>query len=524
MKFKALFFFLLFSSILFSKIGSVLEKIELNINQPYGLLKDGDNLLISDRETSYIFYFSIGDKKIIKKEKIPVKKLLGIAKDKEGFWIIDGATKKILYFKENEKKIIKILEDLEVEPLAISYDGKNLWVTSSGKFSKIDPLDGTVIDSYSLPKSPEGIFFDGRYLWITERINDKIYVSTQDGEIFGVLPSPSPYPTGIVREGNYLYLLDFQERTLYKIDISYNEEPYYLGEKHKRKVSYYHSLCNKGPSSEVFGKIYLSYPEEDKHQKFLSPLKFNKERFEIKKDKWDEKFAYLEGRILNDQCLEFSYSVDVETSDLNYFILPEWVKNLEEIPKEIKEKYTIDGSKLDLANEFLKDLLKKIIGEEKNPFWIAFKIHKYLHTNLSYERTGGWNKAPTVLKRGNGSCSEFTFSFIALARAAGLPARYEAGIVVRGDDGSIDDVFHRWAQVYIPPFGWIPVDPSKGKPATSVDIVNSFGSLSNRFFITTHSGGDSEFLLWTYNSNHFYEYKGEAEIISFTEAKWEQMK
>lgn len=30
--------------------------------------------------------------------------------------------------------------------------------------------------------------------------------------------------------------------------------------------------------------------------------------------------------------------------------------------------------------------------------------------------------------------------------AAGLPARYEAGLVVRGDDASIDRDFHRWVQ------------------------------------------------------------------------------
>jgi len=53
-----------------------------------------------------------------------------------------------------------------------------------------------------------------------------------------------------------------------------------------------------------------------------------------------------------------------------------------------------------------------------------------------------------------------------------------------------------------------------------MDVALSFGSLSERFFITTHSGGDSPLLGWTYNSNAFYEFSGKAVIENRTEAKW----
>jgi transglutaminase-like putative cysteine protease len=232
----------------------------------------------------------------------------------------------------------------------------------------------------------------------------------------------------------------------------------------------------------------------------------------------------LQGNIPALKSLELGYKVTVETRDLKYFILPEWVKPLDTIPPEVRKKYLVDGHKLKLNDPYIKKLVKEIVGDETNPFWMAFKIHKYLHLNMEYKMTGGWNAAPTILKRGNGSCSEFTFSFIALARAAGLPARYEAGLVVRGDDGSIDRVYHRWAQVYLPPFGWVPVDPSRGIPATTMDVARSFGSLSHRFFITTYSGGDSPYLGWTYNYNSFYEFSGHAVVKARTEAKWYPVK
>lgn len=68
-------------------------------------------------------------------------------------------------------------------------------------------------------------------------------------------------------------------------------------------------------------------------------------------------------------------------------------------------------------------------------------IYYYLHEKLYYERSGGWNTAPTVLERGNGSCSEYTFVFISMCRAAGVPARYVGSVVERGESASMDEVF-----------------------------------------------------------------------------------
>jgi len=134
---------------------------------------------------------------------------------------------------------------------------------------------------------------------------------------------------------------------------------------------------------------------------------------------------------------------------------------------------------------------------------------------------GGWNTAPTVLARGNGSCSEYTFVYIALCRAAGLPARYVGSVVVRGDDASMDDVFHRWAEVYLPNYGWVPVDPSGGDQDLPRDQANYFGHLANRFLITTESGGGSETMGWTYNANEFWTTEPQTKVEIETIAEWE---
>ena len=136
---------------------------------------------------------------------------------------------------------------------------------------------------------------------------------------------------------------------------------------------------------------------------------------------------------------------------------------------------------------------------------------------------GGWDVPEVVMKRGSGSCSEYTFSFIALCRAAGLPARYQGSIVVRGDDASVDEAFHRWAQVYLPNYGWVPVDANRGDARSPADQARGFGELSNRFLITTESGGDSEYLAWGYNSHATWKATGYCKVEEENLGFWEPL-
>jgi hypothetical protein len=128
-----------------------------------------------------------------------------------------------------------------------------------------------------------------------------------------------------------------------------------------------------------------------------------------------------------------------------------------------------------------------------------------------------------VLKRGRGSCSEYTYTFVALCRAAGLPARYQGSIVVRGDDASIDEAFHRWAQIYLPNYGWVPVDANRGDAESPADQARGFGELSNRFLITTQGGGDSEYLGYGYNSFAKYKTTGYCKIDEDNFGFWEPL-
>jgi transglutaminase-like putative cysteine protease len=69
-----------------------------------------------------------------------------------------------------------------------------------------------------------------------------------------------------------------------------------------------------------------------------------------------------------------------------------------------------------------------------------------------------------------GYCDYYSTAFIVLARLAGLPARFATGYAV-GTWDSIEQVWivteaeaHSWPEVYLPEYGWIPYEPTAGRP------------------------------------------------------------
>jgi transglutaminase-like putative cysteine protease len=104
-------------------------------------------------------------------------------------------------------------------------------------------------------------------------------------------------------------------------------------------------------------------------------------------------------------------------------------------------------------------------GEIQEPLAKARAIYDYVIATMRYDKSGtGWGNGDAVwactAKRGN--CTDFHSLFIGMARAAGIPARFEIGFPLPADQhsGAIPG-YHCWAEFYVEPYGWIPVDASE---------------------------------------------------------------
>ena len=89
----------------------------------------------------------------------------------------------------------------------------------------------------------------------------------------------------------------------------------------------------------------------------------------------------------------------------------------------------------------------------------------------------------------------------------------------------MDETYHRWPEVYLPNYGWIPVDPTfsdiKGDKATRRDHAYAIGYIGNVYLITTQSGGGSTTLEWNYNRNENYITEPKTNLNINQYADWE---
>ena len=102
----------------------------------------------------------------------------------------------------------------------------------------------------------------------------------------------------------------------------------------------------------------------------------------------------------------------------------------------------------------------------------AIKIQQYVIANLEFDQTYAKSfdiKASKTLEEGIGTCMNFSRVYVALCRAAGLPARTIWGIVY-GYANNFYDFHHQWAEVCDEDGIWHTCDLNKRKDFFNNDI------------------------------------------------------
>lgn len=111
---------------------------------------------------------------------------------------------------------------------------------------------------------------------------------------------------------------------------------------------------------------------------------------------------------------------------------------------------------------YLVQLAKEIIKDETNPLLKAKKIYDYITTHVTYSFVRSYFLIQEIgeysAKNLKGDCGLQALLFITLCRIVNIPARWQAGLYVSSE--SVGN--HDWAEIYIAPFGWLPVDCSFG--------------------------------------------------------------
>jgi len=504
--------------------GDTVRSIPVPACCPTGLTSDGDHLWLADRRTDMLYQLDAVSGTVLDSLPAPAYSPTGLTWDGSHLWVVD-ADEKLLYAVNPETRIVERTLWCPVSrPGDLAWDGEYLWICDDGsdEIHKLSTEDGTTMMSFEAPSShPGGLAFDGTYLWVSDRYKDMVYmVWPATGDVVLSLHAPGSHPTGLTLLDGELWVVDYQDDRVYQVIVEdgtlfSREEP------RRQQLDFIHQVRCFGPDSAKTVDVYLSVPQNMNNQKLLGEVLFDPAPTEIVPDQWGQPVAHFRFTDLAaGEHVEVSSTARVELYENRYFVRPERVGGLDDIPGDIRATYLVDNSKFALGDAVIQKGVKAAVGDETNPYWIARKLYNYVIDHIEYELAGGWNIAPTVLERGTGSCSEYSFVYIALCRAAGLPARYVGSVAVRGDDASWDNVFHRWVEIYLPGYDWVPVDPSGGDSDWPAARADAFGFLQNRFLITTAGGGGSDYLEWDYNANERFTTRGRCKMAVENFGEW----
>jgi Transglutaminase-like superfamily len=129
----------------------------------------------------------------------------------------------------------------------------------------------------------------------------------------------------------------------------------------------------------------------------------------------------------------------------------------------------------------IRDEAMRVVHGSDSPRQQAERLTRHVNAMLEKKPTVSLPSALEVLRTQVGDCNEHTALFVALARAAGIPARINVGLV------AVRNAFyyHAWPEVYLtdgPDRGlWLPVDPTFNQfPADATHVRLARGGLDKQ--------------------------------------------
>jgi transglutaminase-like putative cysteine protease len=157
---------------------------------------------------------------------------------------------------------------------------------------------------------------------------------------------------------------------------------------------------------------------------------------------------------------------------------------------------------------------REIIGAETNPYLKARRIFQWVSEHVPWGHAREYSTLECLpqyaLSCGHGDCGIETMTFMTFCRFNGIPARWESGWAT----GKLCDM-HDWCEIYLAPYGWVPVDVYQG-------LVQSEKESEKWFYLGGIDG--ARFVINTDYAQPLYPAKvfARSEIIDFQrgEVEW----
>lgn len=137
------------------------------------------------------------------------------------------------------------------------------------------------------------------------------------------------------------------------------------------------------------------------------------------------------------------------------------------IPAEIQE-FT-KGSQYIPTGGKIKEIALKVTKGKKTIHQKAKAVYDWVVENTFRDpdvKGCGTGEVDRMLAVKGGKCADISSVYVAIARAAGVPAREVWGLRLgKKPEDDITSGHHCWSEFYLPGYGWVPVDPADVRKA-----------------------------------------------------------
>ncbi|MBM3891885.1 MAG: transglutaminase domain-containing protein, partial [Verrucomicrobia bacterium] len=180
--------------------------------------------------------------------------------------------------------------------------------------------------------------------------------------------------------------------------------------------------------------------------------------------------AYLETPRPEKEDLVIELKVAFDAYHTDFQVEPDAIPPYD-TQSELYRRFTRSEPQIALT-KLLCALARSVVGRETNPYRKARLLYDWVCDNVKYNYVWCWRDATftygcaseEVRQRRIGDCVIQSLFYAALCRSVGIPARVHNGPIF--PPGMKND--HVWAEVYLPRYGWMPVDVTYSEVASMV--------------------------------------------------------
>jgi transglutaminase-like putative cysteine protease len=213
------------------------------------------------------------------------------------------------------------------------------------------------------------------------------------------------------------------------------------------------------PDGEVI-RAWLPIPRQYPFQNGFSLLKASAPIKHMDEETSPIRAIHLEQVAAAGQTPEFKVEYEYTVAGVFFDVQPDKVRPADTNSPALKP-FLAEAPHIVFTPE-LQALSRRIVEGETNPAVQARKFYDWIAENIKYsyalEYSTIRNISDYCLSNGYGDCGQEALLFMTLCRLNGIPARWQSGWNLFPGAKSI----HDWCEIYLEPYGWMPVDPYKG--------------------------------------------------------------